>query len=113
MAKQPIYGYWVGIPITTLQSKEWRNLQSTSRCVYIAMLMRYYRRGEEADGYVNWTQEELAEATGLSLRTVKTCTKELKEKEWITVWNLGGRWARGTTYAVNPLYANGQGPRTT
>lgn len=113
MSEQPIQGWFVGIPEKTLLSKQWRALQATTRCVYTAMLLRYKRKGKEANGQVTWAQTELADITGLSVRTVKRGTQELRSKDWITIWEAGGRWAKGTTYDVNPVYANGETPKPT
>jgi len=107
MSDHLINGYYVGLPENTLESKAWRTLTPSTRCVYTAMLLRYKRTGKEANGKVKWKQPELANKTGLSLKTVGTCLQELKDKEWITVWEPGGRWLDGTTYDVNPVYADG------
>jgi hypothetical protein len=75
------------------------------------MMTRYKRTGKDANGQVTWSQVELVEATGVSLRTVGTCLDELLDMKWITIWEPGGRWAKGTTYEMNPIYADGQRPK--
>ena len=101
-----IKGNFVAIPETTLDSDEWRDLTASTRSVYTAMLSRYKRKG--GDGRVKWKQTELAELTGFCLKTTNTCLQELEEKEWISVWEPGGRWLDGTTYDMNTLYADGK-----
>ena len=113
MSEQPIHGFFVAIPIKTLKSKQWRSLKASTRCIYDMMMTRYIRSGERASDLVKWAQTELVEATGLSLSTVIRSLDELKEKEWVETWEPGGRWVKGTTYRMNPLYANGKVPETT
>ena len=102
-----VNGYYVAIPEKTLESKAWKLLTPSTRCVYTTMLLRYKRTGSESNGRVKWKQPKLAEESGLSLKTVNTCLQELKDKGWIEVWEPGGRWLDGTTYEVNPIYADG------
>ncbi len=71
------------------------------------------RWGERASDLVTWAQTDLVEATGFSLSTVVRSLDELKSKNWIETWEPGGRWARGTTYRMYPLYANGKDPEAT
>lgn len=105
---QLISGNFVALPEKTLKSKAWKGLGASTRCVYTTMLRRYKRTGKQANGRVTWSQVELEEQTGVSLRTVNRSLDELIEKDWLTIWEPGGRWAKGTTYVVNPLYANGK-----
>lgn len=113
MSNHLIQGYYVAIPEDTILSKEWRELTPTTRCVYTTMLTRYDRQGGNANGRVKWTQPEIAEKTGISLKTAFTCLQELREKNWITVWEPGGRWLDGTTYDINSFYADRQSPKPT
>ena len=113
MAEQPIYGFFVGIPNKTLKSKQWKRLKATTRCVYTTMLLKYRRAGETASDLVTWAQTELVESTGFSLSTIIRSLEELKQKEWVEIWEPGGRWAKGTTYRMNSLYANGKAPEPT
>lgn len=113
MADHLIDGYYVAIPEDTVLSEAWKGLTHSTRSTYTAMLTRYKRTGEEADGMVTWAQTELAETTGASLRTIRSCLDEILEKKWITVWEPGGRRAKGTTYEINPIYADGQSPKPT
>ena len=108
MPEQKLIGKFVALPESTLDSKEWKELTSSTRCVYTAMLRKYRRTGKEANGRVKWKQPELAKKAGYSLRTVNTCLQELLEKRWITVWEPGGRWLDGTIYEVEPKWANGK-----
>jgi len=111
MPSQMINGNFIAIPEETLLSKQWKSLQPTTRCLYFTILKKYYRKGDRANGMVTWTYDELATEGGLSVRTVRRGMQELKQKEWLTIWELGGRWGRGTTYTVNPLHANGKLPK--
>jgi len=113
MPEQPLGKDFVGVPCTTLRSKEWKGLQPTTRCLYITMLIKYRRKGTMSTGKVTWTYDELAKAGGLSRRTVRRAMQELKQKDWVTIWEPGGRWKRDTTYGMNPLFANGGTPETT
>jgi len=108
MPDHKINGYYVAIPETTLQSKQWQRLAISTQCVYWTMLLKYKRMGNDADGKVKWKQEELAKKAGVTRKTVIACLQELKVKKWIKVWEPGGRWLDGTTYLMNPLYADGQ-----
>jgi len=101
------------IPNKVILSNEWKTLAPTTRCVYITMLTEYIRTGSEANGRVMWAQTDLAEVTGISLRTIRKCVDELLDKEWLWIWEPGGRWAKGTTYELNPVYADGQSPKPT
>lgn len=107
MSEQSLGNDFVGIPTKTLKSKQWKGLQPTTRCLYTTMLIRYYR------GRVTWTYDELAKTGGLSKRTVRRAMQELKQKEWVSVWEPGGRWKRDTTYTIDPAFANGKAPKTT
>ncbi len=102
-----INGYYVSIPEKTLLSKQWRTFTPSTQAVYWTMLLKYKRTGKDANGRVKWKQEELAEAIGLTSRTVIKCLQVLKDKEWISVWKPGGRWLDGTEYRMNPLWADG------
>lgn len=106
--RQPIKGKFVALPESTLKSKAWKQLNTSTRCVYITMLRRYYRKGKRANGCVTWSQVELEKKSGMSLRTVNRCVDKLIEEDWLTIWEPGGRWAKGTTYKVNPVYADGR-----
>lgn len=108
MLDQSLNGKFVAIPISTLKSHQWRILTSSAQSVYTIMLTKYIRKGDDANGKVKWKQPELAEAVGLSLRTVNTCLQELGEKGFISVWEPGGRWLDGTTYTIEPEWANGE-----
>ncbi len=108
-----IPGNYVAIPEKTLLSSEWKDLAATTKCTYTAMLTKYFRTGPKSNGRVMWAQIELSDATGISLRTIRKCIDELLDKEWIWIWEPGGRWAKGTTYEVNPIYADGQSPKPT
>lgn len=111
MSEQSLGNDFVGIPCKTLDSKQWKGLQPTTRCLYLTVLKRYYRNGKLANGMVTWTYDDLASEAGLSRRTVRRGMQELKQKDWVAVWEPGGRWERGTTYLVNPFYANGTTPK--
>jgi len=108
MADHLIIGDFVAIPETTLQSKQWRKLKAYSRTVYITMGLRYRRTGKRANGRVTWTQPELVEESGLPLRTVQRAVHELRYDDFISVWEPGGRWQKGTTYEMNPQYIDGK-----
>jgi len=110
--KQPLGRDFVGIPVKTLKSGEWKALQASTRCVYIAMLTRYYRSGDRASDKVKWTYDEVAFTTGLSRRTVRRAIQELRLDKWMTVWEPGSRWKQSTTYVVNPAYANDETPES-
>lgn len=107
MSNHLIKGNFVAIPETTLDSDEWRGLTASTRCVYEAMLLKYIRKG--GNGRVTWRQDELAKVSGFSLNTVKRSLDDLKAAKWITVYEPGGRWLDGTTYNIDPLYADGEG----
>lgn len=102
-----IKGPFVAIPEKTMDSKAWKKMSGNTRAVYQTMLRKYKRTGKGANGQVTWSQPELADESGLSLRTVKRSIKELKSKKWIEVVSIGCRWARGTTYYMKPKYADG------
>lgn len=104
MPDQLIKGNYVAIPEKTLKSKEWRNLQASTRCVYQIMFLRYRRIGEDANGRVTWLHAELVKQAGFSLRTIRTCLAELRDGGWIEIVCHG---TSGTTYNMNSLYANG------
>jgi len=97
---------FVGIPETTLDSKKWKAFTPSARCVYITMLRKYYRKGVKANGRVKWKQDELVEASGLSLNTVKRSISELRQAGFIEIWEPGGRWLDGTEYCINKKWAN-------
>jgi len=107
MPDQHINGYYVAIPEKTLQSEQWLMFTPATRCVYWTMMLRYKRTGKDADGRVKWRQDEISQTAGLGLRTVITCLQVLKDRGWISIYEPGGRWLDGTTYDMNPLYANG------
>lgn len=98
---------YVSIPISTMQSDQWKELAASTRCVYAAMLARYKRDDNEGGNQIKWADAELVTESGFSLKTVNSCTKELRSKEWIRVVERGGRWTDGTTYEVNRFYADG------
>ena len=108
MADHLISGYYVSIPETTLQSKQWRKLKAYSKVVFLTMGLEYQRTGSNANGLVTWTQGDLVKASGLSLRTVQRGIKELRENKFIVVWEPGGRWQRGTTYLMSSWYMDGR-----
>jgi len=108
MSDHLIVGKYVSIPEKTLRSKDWRDLKAYSRAVYTTMGLRYMRTGKSADGRVTWTQPELVEQSGLPLRTVQRGVQELRRKEFVSVWEPGGRWQQGTTYEMNPKYMDGK-----
>lgn len=95
-----INGLYTALPNKTILSKEWISLTPSTRCVYKTMMTEYIRTGEKATGRVTWSQADLAEATAISLRTIRKCLDELLEKDWMCVYEPGGRWAKGTTYCM-------------
>lgn len=107
MSEQKLVGDWVALPESTLNSKQWKAFTASTCRVYTTMLLKYWRKGENANGRVQWRQDELAEASGCTRQTVITCLTELKDKKWISVWEPGGRWIEGTTYEMSPEWANG------
>jgi len=107
MPSQNLNDFYVAIPEKTLKSKQWLRFTPATRCVYWTMLLKYMRKGDNANGRVKWRQDELSKASGVGLRTVITCLQELKDKKWVSVYEPGGRWLDGTTYDVNPKWANG------
>lgn len=109
MPEQKLVGDFVALPESTLDSKQWKDFTASTCRVYTTMLRKYRRWGPDANGRVRWRQDELAEAAGVSLKTIKRSLNDLKDEKWITVWEPGGRWLDGTTYEVNPLWANGKG----
>lgn len=108
MQSQPITGNFVAIPERTLRSKEWRSMSPSVRVTYQTMMLKYIRKGQQANGEVTWSQPELAKEAGVSVRTVKTSLAELRAKDWIEIKQIGCRWTPGTTYRMLPLYANGK-----
>ncbi len=108
MPEQKLIGDWVALPESTLDSEQWKAFTASTCRVYTTMLRKYRRKGENANGRVKWRQDELAKASGLSLNTVKRGLQELKDEGWITIWEPGGRWLDGTTYKMNPKWANGK-----
>lgn len=95
---------YVAIPISTLLSEEWKVLQATSRCVFLAMISRY----QEDSARVAWSSEDLALASGVSLRTIRRCIWDLRTDGFISILNQGGRWRSETEYELNleHFYAN-------
>lgn len=108
MPEQKLIGNFVALPESTLDSKQWKQFTSSTRAVYTTMLRRYKRKGEGANGRVKWRQDDLAEAAGVSTKTVKRSLSDLKDEGWISVYEPGGRWLDGTEYEMNPKWANGK-----
>jgi len=106
-------GTFVGIPVTTICSDEWRLLKAYSRAIYVTMLLKYWRKYDNL--MVDWKQTELAEESGLPLRTVQRGLKELREHEFISMEKPGGRWSTCATYRINPEFAdwNTESPKGT
>lgn len=113
MSNHLVNGYYVALPEKTIDSKEWRSLTPSTRCVYTTMMLKYKRKGDNANGRVKWKQSELAIKVGLSLKTVNTCLQNLKDSKWISVYEPGGRWLDGTTYEMASIYADRQSSEPT
>lgn len=97
-------GTFVGVPVATICSEEWRLLKSYSRVVYITMLLKYWR--DFGDKTVKWKQVEIAEESGLSLRTVQRGLRQLKDAGFIDIEKPGGRWSACATYCIAPEFAD-------
>lgn len=108
MPNQKLIGNFVALPESTLDSEQWKCFTASTRCVYTIMLRKYWHSGPKANGRVKWRQDELSQAAGVSLKTIKRSLNDLRDKDWITVWEPGGRWLDGTTYTMNPKWANGK-----
>lgn len=101
MPDQTIQGEFVAIPVSTLSSEQWKQFQSSTQCVFWAMLVG----GWSETCQVEWTNEELAEKTGFSRATVARAIGELCDAKFIWIACKGGRW-RKTTYDLNMEYLN-------
>lgn len=97
MPDQSIQGEFVAIPISTLLSEQWKQFQPTTRCVFWTMLIR-----KSAENYeIEWSNEELVEATGFSRHTINRAVGELLDEYFIVMAQKGGRWQK-TIYEVIP-----------
>jgi len=94
---------FIGVPVTTMHSEEWKSLKPHSRVVYLTMLLKHWHN--YGDGTVEWGQAEIATESGIPLRTVQRGLKELKEAKFIEVVTPGGRWSASARYSVNPAYS--------
>jgi len=108
MPDQKLVGNYVALPDSTTDSEQWKSFTPSTRCVYTTMLKKYRHAGQKANGRVKWKQDELAKVAGLSLKTIKRSLQDLKDANWISVWEPGGRWLDGTTYEMKPKWANGE-----
>ena len=100
----------VNIPIKTLLSKEWKSLKASTRCIYLIMLWRYGERKNKRESRFAMAQTDIVQNTGFSIRTVKDCIAELREKGWIEVLDYNESLLyQGYTYRLNPKYADGVG----
>lgn len=90
----------VCIPIATIQSDRWRQLQPSTRCVFLAMLSKK----ESDSNRVEWPSDALANLAKVSLNTVARAIEELCEQGFVEVITKGGRWKSGTVYEVNQDY---------
>ena len=108
MQEQKLIGDFVALPESTLDSQQWKAFTASTCRVYTTMLRKYTRWGRNANGRVQWRQDELAKEAGFTRQTVITCIGDLIEAKWISVWEPGGRWIEGTTYEMAPEVANGK-----
>jgi hypothetical protein len=104
MSKQ--FVKFVGIPSKTLLSKEWKDFSASTRDVYRAILLKYFREDGEDSNKLRWRQDELAALTGFTRKTVNSCIGELIDNEFISVWEPGGRWIDGTTYEIDRKWSD-------
>lgn len=105
MADHLINGEFVAIPLKTLQSKQWRGLKPYSKVLFITMGLKYKRKG--GNGRVKWSQRELIKATGIPRSTVCDGMRQLKQRQFISVWSPGGRWQDAAEYEMSSLYMDG------
>ena len=73
----------------------------------MTMATRYRRTGQDADGKVSWSQEDLIQESGIPSTTLKRGMKELKANGFVVVWMPGGRWHKETTYELSARYIDG------
>ena len=109
MPDQKVIGDFVMLPESTLLSKQWKNFTPSTRIVFATMMLRYKRKGDDANGHVRWKQQELSDMAGLTRRTVINCIQDLVNAKWIHVEELGNKWGEGTEYYIEPEWANGKG----
>ena len=92
--------YYVAIPISTILSEQWKDLQPSTRCVFQTMLTRC-----DMDSlHALWNNEDIAEESGLSSATIGRGISVLCSEGFVRVVKQGGRWRDKTEYEFNGKY---------
>ena len=102
-----INGGFVLKPKNTIRCKQYKELKSSSKVVYEALLTEFIRDKKiNPDNKVKMTQSQIEKLTGLSHATIWRGIKELKAKEFIHVQEdeQGGLERNYTTYRLNGRY---------
>lgn len=106
MAKKnsKINGGFVLKPKNTIRSKQYKELKSSSKVVYEALLTEFIRdKKVNPDNKVKMAQSQIEELTALSHATIWRSIKELKAKGFINVEEdeQGGLERNYTTYRLS------------
>ena len=105
--KSKIQGGYVIIPKNTLRCNKWKELTSSAKATYIAMLTEFIRDKKiNPEHKVKITQNQIRDITGMSRATIWRGIKQLKEKKFLHVEmdEQGGLERNYTTYTLDGRY---------
>ncbi len=90
------------MPRETVFSKEWANLSSAAKIIYIQLKGKYNAKN---NGKLKLYYSELRKIKGLKCsRSISNGFRELEEKEWIKRTKLGGMYGRSNEYELTGKY---------
>ena len=100
--KDKRFNSFVAIPRKTLWNKEWKELSSSAKILYLYLKAKYNGHN---NGSIRLYYSELKGIKGLSSdSTISNAFKELEQKEWIRRTNLGGLYRRINEYGLTSKF---------
>ena len=80
-----VNGSFLQLPHSTILSKEFNELNYSSRCLYLLLLTRWDRKKEKANKERQFSYREIQAINKMDRRVIANAINELEDKEFISV----------------------------